>query len=158
MDNKLFREKSIEHVTSPEKLDAYLKITSPSVWFILMGVIVLLVGVICWASLGHIETTKNTTCKISNSNLTCYTDEETSNKIKTDSKIKLDNSDETYNIDLVNYEGQIKNEDANFAHQINMNVDDHLYSLQAKCNLSDTNLVKGKIIIEIISPIKYVFN
>ena len=50
MEKKLiFREKSIERVTSPEKLNDYIKVTRPSVWLILLATLILIVGTSVWA-------------------------------------------------------------------------------------------------------------
>ncbi len=54
MDNNLFREKSIERVSSPEKLDDYIKVVSPGIWILLAAIIVLLLGVLAWANVGTI--------------------------------------------------------------------------------------------------------
>ncbi len=54
MDNKLFREKSIEKVSSPEKLDDYIKVVSPGIWLVLVAVIILLLGVLAWAAVGSL--------------------------------------------------------------------------------------------------------
>lgn len=35
--SKLFREKSVEAVSSPESLNDYLRVTSPGVWILLAG-------------------------------------------------------------------------------------------------------------------------
>ncbi|MBO5520412.1 MAG: hypothetical protein J5973_01895, partial [Eubacterium sp.] len=53
----LFREKSIERIESPEKLNDYLRVTSPAVWVVLAAVILLLIGVCIWGALGHIDST-----------------------------------------------------------------------------------------------------
>ncbi len=53
---KLFREKSLETIESPESLNDYLRVTSPGVWLVLATVIVLLVGGILWSVLGRIDT------------------------------------------------------------------------------------------------------
>ena len=52
--NKLFREKNLERLESPEKLNDYLRVTSPGVWLILITVIVLLAGVCIWGVFGKI--------------------------------------------------------------------------------------------------------
>ena len=41
---KLFREKSLEAVESPESLNDYLRVTSPGIWLVMASVIVLLIG------------------------------------------------------------------------------------------------------------------
>ena len=53
---KLFREKSLEAIESPESLNDYLRVTSPGVWLALAAVIALLVGGILWGIFGRIET------------------------------------------------------------------------------------------------------
>ncbi len=61
MDNNnnsgLFREKSLQRVSSPEKLDDYIKVVSPGVWLVLVAVIILLLGVLAWASVGNVPVT-----------------------------------------------------------------------------------------------------
>ena len=53
---KLFREKSLEAVESPESLNDYLRVTSPGVWLVMAAVITLLVGAILWGIFGHVDT------------------------------------------------------------------------------------------------------
>lgn len=52
----LFREKTIERISSPEKLTDYLRVTSPGIWVVLGAVIILLGGMFIWASIGTLET------------------------------------------------------------------------------------------------------
>jgi len=56
MENGIFREKSIEKATSPERLDDYVKITTPGVWMVLLSIFILLIGVILWCSFGDLDT------------------------------------------------------------------------------------------------------
>jgi len=55
MDQKLYREKSLDRISSPEQLNDYLRVTSVSVWVILAAVILLLVGMLIWSSVTTIE-------------------------------------------------------------------------------------------------------
>ena len=54
MASDLYREKSIERISSPEQLNEYLKVTKPAVWVLLLAVILLLVGFIVWGALTYI--------------------------------------------------------------------------------------------------------
>ena len=69
---KLFREKSLEAVESPESLNDYLRVTSPGVWLVLAAVIVLLVGAILWGVFGHIRTTAQVAVSIGKDQSLCY--------------------------------------------------------------------------------------
>ena len=53
--NSVFREKSIDRVNGPESLNDYIRVTSPSVWGVLLALVVLLTGMLTWSILGRIE-------------------------------------------------------------------------------------------------------
>jgi len=58
MDNEqtsLFRKESVESIQSPEQLNDYMRVTNPSVWVVLIAVIVLLAGMLVWSSTAAIE-------------------------------------------------------------------------------------------------------
>jgi hypothetical protein len=55
MDQQIYRKKSLERISSPEQLNDYLRVTNPSVWVILLAVIILLAGLLYWSSVTTIE-------------------------------------------------------------------------------------------------------
>ena len=57
MSESLFRKKSIERISSPEEIDEYMRVTSPSMWLVLGAVILLLLGILVWSITGRIEET-----------------------------------------------------------------------------------------------------
>ena len=54
MDSGIFRQKSIDKVSSPEKLDDYIRVTTPGVWLTLGAMIILLAGALIWATCGEL--------------------------------------------------------------------------------------------------------
>ena len=50
----IFREKSMERVSSPEALNDYIRVTTPSVWIVLAAAVLLLVGMLCWSVFGRV--------------------------------------------------------------------------------------------------------
>lgn len=54
-EKSIFREKSLKRISSPEQMDDYIRVTSPSVWLILMAIIVLLIGIVVWAVFGTVN-------------------------------------------------------------------------------------------------------
>ena len=52
----IFRQKTIERISSPEQLTDYLHVTNPGIWVILAAVILLLAGIFAWAAVGTLET------------------------------------------------------------------------------------------------------
>ena len=66
MQNKLFRQKSIDRVSSPEQLQDYMRVTNPGVWMVLAAVIVLLAGILIASIAGRVESTVSVTARIEN--------------------------------------------------------------------------------------------
>lgn len=54
-ERSIFREKSIKKVTSPEELNDYIHVTSPSVWIVLAAIVLLLAGMIVWSIFGKVK-------------------------------------------------------------------------------------------------------
>ena len=57
MDKQLFRQKSLDHISSPEELHDYMRVTNPKLWMLLSAIVVLLAGFIVYASTAHLENT-----------------------------------------------------------------------------------------------------
>ena len=55
--SKLFRQKSLDRISSPEQLNAYIRVSTPSVWLLLTAIVILLIGVCVWGVWGHMDTT-----------------------------------------------------------------------------------------------------
>ncbi|MBQ3268331.1 MAG: hypothetical protein IJH09_00260 [Clostridia bacterium] len=51
----VFRKKSLDRVSSPEQLNDYIRVTTPSVWLVLGAIVVLLAGMLAWSVLGTVE-------------------------------------------------------------------------------------------------------
>lgn len=51
----IYREKSIQRMEKPEDLDDYIRVTTPSVWVVLIAVALILVGVLGWMIFGTVE-------------------------------------------------------------------------------------------------------
>ena len=57
MNETIFRKKSLERIASSDKLDDYLKVTSPSVWVILAALFIAVIAVGAWCFFGSMPTT-----------------------------------------------------------------------------------------------------
>ena len=61
MGSKIFREKSIERISSPEQLDVYLKVPNISLWLILLVLFTVAASFLVWSFAGDIVTKVDTT-------------------------------------------------------------------------------------------------
>ena len=62
-DKTIFREKSLKRISSPEQLNDYIKVTTPSVWLILFATFILILGILFWAVFGKIRVNTDTGVK-----------------------------------------------------------------------------------------------
>ena len=53
--SELFREKSIERINQPEDLDDYIRVTTPSVWIVLIAVVLALAAIVGWMVFGTVD-------------------------------------------------------------------------------------------------------
>ncbi len=51
----IYREKSINRMNQPEDLDDYIRVTTPSVWVVLIAIILVLAAVLGWMIFGTVE-------------------------------------------------------------------------------------------------------
>ena len=51
----IFRQKSMDRISSPEQLNDYIRVTTPSVWIVLAALVLLLVGMLVWSVFGKVE-------------------------------------------------------------------------------------------------------
>ena len=72
MKEDLFRKKSMEQLSAPEQLTGYLRVAGPGVWFVLIGIIVLLAGLLIWGTFGRIISSVSAPAVISDGKAHCY--------------------------------------------------------------------------------------
>ena len=70
--SNLFRKKSLERVSSPEQLNDYIRVATPSVWLLLAAIVILLAGVCVWGVFGHLDTTLTVVAVAENGEVTAY--------------------------------------------------------------------------------------
>ena len=71
-NKKIFREKSMEQLSTPEQLTGYLRVTGPGVWIVLAGLAVLLAGLLVWGIFGRLVSTVTVPAKVENGKAYCY--------------------------------------------------------------------------------------
>lgn len=136
MSEQLFRKKSIDKISSPEKLDDYLKISTPSLWLVMFAVISLLVGILVWSSVAKLETKINAVASITDKTGEIILTGNDADKVKSEMKVYVGNIES--NVEYVQY--------------------DDLGRAIAFCDvdLPDGNY-KVEIVTETIHPISFLF-
>lgn len=157
-EETIFRKKSIDRISSPEELDTYLKVTTPSVWLILIGIIVVLIGIIAWGSFGEIKTFASAGCVVDENDTYCYIKDEYRQKIEPGDEIMVSNSDEKIMVLAIDSNVvSIPDDYLYLQGLVGVNSQDFVFELLCSSNLP-SGYYGGKIEVESISPLKFIFN
>ncbi len=89
MNEQIFREKSIDRVSSPEQIDDYVKISNPGVWILVFAVAFLIFGAVIWGIFGKTEKTFSGVAVSENENVLIYVKESDADKIEPGCEIRV---------------------------------------------------------------------
>jgi hypothetical protein len=156
MANQLFREKSMEKVSSPEQLNDYIRVSNPGVWIALTAVIVLLVGVCVWGIFGRLETTVGSAAVVKDGVMTLYIKEEHLGKITEGMTVRV--KDQEYLIAAVETVPKTIPEgfDEYMLHLSGMHVGEWVFGVTAMdTNLAD-GVYKSEIVVESVAPMSFI--
>lgn len=102
MDEQIFRKKSLDRISSPEQLDDYLKVSTPNLWLVLCAVIVLLLGILTWASVDYLETSISAVGTIENKEAEIVLTGNDAEKIQSGMQVRVGTYDTV--IDYIQYD------------------------------------------------------
>jgi len=88
-DNRLFRQKSLDKISSPEQLNDYITVTNPGVWMLLISIILVLFGAIIWGTFGKLETRIRVPAIVDDNGATLYVEADDILKIENDQKVDI---------------------------------------------------------------------
>lgn len=154
----IFRQKSIDRISSPEQLDNYLKVTTPNVWIALIGIIIILIGAIVWGYYGRMKTYVNVGCVVSSNVSYCYVKEDDISKIEKGMDIEISDKAINSKVEVIGNAGvNIPDTYDYLQHLIGVTSSDYVFEVQGSCDLED-GYYQGKIVVESISPLKFIYN
>ena len=158
MKSELFRKEAMEQLTSPEKLDDYIRVSTPSIWLLLGAILIFLAGILVWGTFGHLDVSVDGTAIIQNGELSCYIDAEDISTVKPGMKITVDKKDSK--VRKISEMPEILTEENN-ADILDLGIftpSTYVYEVTAgKTDLPD-GIYKAVITVESISPANFVLN
>lgn len=89
MKSELFRKKALDQISSPEQLNDYIRVVNPSIWFMMVGVIIFLVGVCVWGIFGKLDTLLSVAAVNDNGRLVCYVKEADISSVNKDMDVEI---------------------------------------------------------------------
>ncbi len=157
MQNNVFREKSMERVSSPEQLNDYIKVSNPAVWMIISSVIILLIGICVWGVFGRLNTVIKTGGVCQNGVACCYVKEADVAKIKAESTVSVNGKD--YSVTSMS-KTPIKageNVDPYILHLGNIGDNDWVYEVFFNAPLNNDKY-EMNITVDSVSPMSFILN
>lgn len=154
---KLFREKNMEQIESPEALDDYLQVTSPGVWIMLATIVVFLLGACIWGIFGHIDSTVKAAVIADGEETVCLVSESALSSAVENRVVKIDNKE--YELLPETLEPQIVSEDTNIYWILagNLSIGDIVYQIPVSESMEE-GVYSGTIVTETLSPMSLLLN
>lgn len=157
MSNTLFRSKSLERISSPEQLNDYIRVSTPSVWMLLIAIVILLAGVCVWGVFGHMDTVLPAVAIAKENCVVAYVRAEDADSVKEGALVSVGDStgtvaaistqpvsvDETFT-EYMRHVGSLQQGEWVYAVTLDMNCPDGVYAAQ--------------IVIDSVSPMSFVLN
>ncbi len=98
--NALFREKSMEKISSPEQLNTYIKVSNAGVWLMISAMIIFLIGVLIWGIFGRIETYQKAVANVSGGKVEIYVPYNAFENQKVPETLRFDINNTAFSIEL----------------------------------------------------------
>ena len=153
----LFRKKSLERISSPEQLDAYIRVSTPSVWVLLCAIVILLAGVCVWGVFGHMDTVLTSVAVSENNTVTVYVREDDINGVRADAAVSV-NGTTAKVLTIADQPVQVNETFSEYARHVgNLREGEWVYAVQLDAACPD-GVYAAQIVIDSVSPMSFVLN
>ena len=156
MSNSIFRQKNIDKINSPESLNDYVKVTNPSVWIILVGVLLIIVGALVFGTIGKVDTNVNAAAEVKNKAATVYIDEAAIDSVKVGMKVTIEGVEYTIT-DIADRPVKFTEVDEYVLHKGNMEYSQWVFPVSVDGAPAD-GVYSATITVDKVSPMSFVFN
>lgn len=158
MKSSLYREKNVQRASSPEQLNQYIRVSSPGVWAVLLGIIILLAGVCVWGIFGRLETTVKAVAISDGAKVVCYIRESEAASISEGNMVRINGGE--YTVSAVS--SQAVQADGGDFTDYALHIADFQRG-EWVCGVeTDGTIAAGayyaEVVTETISPLSFVFN
>ncbi len=156
-EQELFRQKSLDKISSPEQLNDYITVTNPGVWMLLTSIVLVLFGAIVWGTFGKLETRIRVPAIVDDSGAVLYVEADDILKIQGDQKVDINGIEGS----VVSY-GNKGNKASDVLGDIALSESgysesDILYDVYADIDIQN-GIYMAEIVIDSVSPISFLIN
>ncbi|MBE5810063.1 MAG: hypothetical protein E7318_03910 [Clostridiales bacterium] len=155
--SNLFRKKSLERISSPEQLNSYIRVSTPSVWLLLTAIVILLLGVCVWGVFGHMDTTLPAVAVAQEGSVTAWVREADAEKVSAGAAVTVDCVEGT----VLSIDAEPVRVDDSFTdymrHVGSLQAGEWVFAVVLDVNCPD-GVYAAQIVIDSVSPMSFVLN
>lgn len=155
MNVKIFRKKTIDKLSSPEQLTDYIRVSSPSMWLVLIAIIFLLSGACIWGIFGRLNSTMETAAVSEGDRLFCCIGESEAEKVKEGMEVTVNGN--KYTIVKISSQPVQVPDNSLLLHYSNLNEGEWMYTADLDGNEPE-GTYNATIVVESIAPMKFAVN
>ena len=151
----IFRKSSLDSISAPEQLNDYIRVIGPSVWVVLIAIIIMLLGIIIWGVFGRLNTAAKTVAFVDDSLVICYVNQDVANEVDKSDVMYVGGQNakiESVSTVPVQASGVY---DAQTLEDLGLSGYEMLFAVTAKANVPNGSY-SSEIIVEQIRPLSFI--
>lgn len=157
MSSNPFRSKSMERISSPEQLNSYIRISSPSVWLVVAAIALLLLGACVWGICGRMDTLLSAGAVCKGGQVTAYVAREEAGRVQAGMRVRMDGSEGVVSFLAAEPVRVDEGFSDYLCHLGRMQPGEWVYPVAVEINAGEgVHLLQ--IVVESVSPISFVLN
>ena len=157
MENKtIFRDKTIERISSPDQLNDYIKLANPGVWFILLAILILLAGACIFGTVGHIDSYVPGVMISENNHSVCLVKKEFENRFSGDMFIRSNGREYKVSLSDAKPIALTPDFDSYALFTGNMQIGEWVYEVTVDGEIAE-GIYEVQLVTEKISPLSFLF-
>lgn len=157
MENEtIFRDKAMERVASADRLNDYVKLSNPGIWFILVAVVVVLAGGCIFGMVGHIDSTVPCVALSDGQHTVCWVKKEYDDRFTDQMTVKIDGKEYPVSLHDATPVSVDPGTDTYVLFLGDMQPGEWIYEIDADGTLPDGSY-EAELVTERISPLSFLF-
>lgn len=157
MSGQLFRKRSMEKISSPEQLNDYIRVSSPSMFAVLSAVIIFIVGICIWGIFGKLDTSVKAVCECRGGSAICYVKESEISGIRIGMELSVDGEKGTITDIAATPMEVMGSMDSYLLHLGGLAEGEWVYAVKADVS-ADDGIYAASVITQSVSPIDFMLN
>lgn len=157
MSRNIFRNKSIDRISSPEQLNGYVRVSNPGVWVTLVAILILIAGICVWGIFGSLDTLISTVAVVNDDGAVCYVKEGSIRGVE--EGMTVDINGEEYIIESISQTPVPASSDmGSYAlHVGSLSEGEWVYEVKLATS-PNNGIYKCKIVVESVRPMSFLWN